>query len=678
MAILDAFLAPSIKLSKRLSFRSKFSLVGLIVTIPIVYLAIADIMILNRSINDHESALVGMKYFPPYSELIKYIPQHRGNTNRLLNGDSSVESRLNELRGMVDKGIAELQKINQQYPSDGLLENKLKKIHSDWQGLKQNSQQLEASVAFKQHTALVHDLIHFMEFVSAEFGLSQDASYETYYMQVLFIDAVPRLTETLGRLRGAAAGSATKGSFTADTFLSVTQKKADAEIVYDRADSVIDLLIAKEFALHDEIERYRKDLANVNQDYFNLLQKNLIDPDKIQVDGKTVFDGGTEVIKHWFKFLNVVEAEYERIILEKAADANFERNVAIGMSAGFTALMLYLLFGIYGGITQTVVKFKLAADQVAAGDLTQIIEDDAKDDLGQIIQSFNASTAGSKQLISEAVSAFDDMVQMVDEIAVASTETNTALSSQSEETNHLVLAIREMVDSISAVAQNAEAAAQAAASADSSVTEGRSVISEAIESVEEISKISTEATEAVLGVETRTDGIGGVLDVIKSIAEQTNLLALNAAIEAARAGEQGRGFAVVADEVRSLASRTQESTQEIQQMIDQLQASTRETVTIMQLGKEQSEKSGAQGVKAGESLISIADSVSQITGMNEQIASAAEQQSAVASNINANLETIGQTAAITNQNVEKTSTHCQSLESLSSQLKEKMSKFKVA
>lgn len=678
MTILDAFVAPSVKLSKQLSFRSKFSLVGGIVLIPIIYLAIADMMALNRSLDDHQTALTGMEYFPAYSDLIHYVPQHRGNTNRLLNGDASVEPRLKELRLLVDKAFVELEKTNQRFASTGLLENKLKKLISDWEHLKQNSAQMEAKTAFEQHTVLVHDVIHFMEFVGAEFGLSQDANYDTYYLQALFIDAIPRLTETLGRLRGAAAGVATKGSFNADSFVSVTQKKADAEIAFNRAESVIDLLVARDFPIQAEVEKFRKDLAAANQDYFRMLQTKLIDPDKVQVDGKTVFGNGTQVIGEWFKFLDVVETEYLRSITEKAEAANSERNLVLIMSIGFIALMFYLLFGIYGGISETVARFKQAADKVAEGDLTQIIEDDAKDDLGEIIASFNASTAGSRQLISDAMAAFDDMVRMVDDIAGASIETNTALKSQSEETNHLVLAIREMVDSISAVAQNAEAAAQAASSADASVNEGRTVISEAIESVEEIAKISTEATEAVQGVETRTDGIGGVLDVIKSIAEQTNLLALNAAIEAARAGEQGRGFAVVADEVRSLASRTQESTQEIQQMIDQLQASTRETVTIMQLGKEQSEKSGAQGVKASESLVSIADSVSQITGMNEQIASAAEQQSAVASNINNNLETISQTAAITNDNVQKTSDHCQSLESLSSQLKEKMSKFKVA
>ena len=185
------------------------------------------------------------------------------------------------------------------------------------------------------------------------------------------------------------------------------------------------------------------------------------------------------------------------------------------------------------------------------------------------------------------------------------------------------------------------------------------------------------AVGVIRTLEVGSNEIGSVLDVIKGIAEQTNLLALNAAIEAARAGEQGRGFAVVADEVRSLASRTQQSTEEIQQMIDKLQSSARSAVSVMQLSSENANSSVDQAGKAGVALDEITAAISAITDLNAQIATASEEQSAVAEEINRNINNISAISQTTKECADKTETSAQDLESYATDLKRLAGKFRV-
>ena len=247
---------------------------------------------------------------------------------------------------------------------------------------------------------------------------------------------------------------------------------------------------------------------------------------------------------------------------------------------------------------------------------------------------FNQFMERTHSVVKSVYDAASKIAASTETMNASTAESNKAITGQQSEIDQVATAINEMTATVKEVARNTADAAQSAHQADQVATTGKEVINNNISGMNELADRVESAATIIQDVENDSKNIGSVLDVIRAIADQTNLLALNAAIEAARAGEQGRGFAVVADEVRTLASRTQQSTEEIQEMIQRLQNNTQSAVTAMTEGREQSQQAVERASQAGESFTAIANAIASIADMNMQIASAAEQQSAVSEEIN--------------------------------------------
>lgn len=271
---------------------------------------------------------------------------------------------------------------------------------------------------------------------------------------------------------------------------------------------------------------------------------------------------------------------------------------------------------------------------VAAGDLTRNIQTDRRDELGQLQTAIQRMTESLRELIGGISEGVTQIASAAEELSAVTEQTSAGVNSQKVETDQVATAMNEMAATVQEVARNAEEASEAAAAADQQAREGDNVVAQAIAQIEKLAVEVGHSTEAMSHLKRESDKIGSVLDVIKSVAQQTNLLALNAAIEAARAGEAGRGFAVVADEVRSLAQRTQQSTEEIEELIAGLQSGTLQVSTSMDSSRSLTDNSVDLTRRAGQSLGNITRTVSAIQAMNQQIAAAAEQQSAVAEEIN--------------------------------------------
>jgi len=278
-----------------------------------------------------------------------------------------------------------------------------------------------------------------------------------------------------------------------------------------------------------------------------------------------------------------------------------------------------------------------------------------RDELGQIELTSTMLAARLRTVLGRIGEAADGVAQAVEQTAASMLQTGRGVALQQNETDQVATAMNEMAATVQEVARNASQAAEATVAADHQARDGSRVVEEARGVIQSLVQEVERAAEVIRAVEQDSDGIGSVVDVIRGIAEQTNLLALNAAIEAARAGEQGRGFAVVADEVRTLANRTQQSTEEIHEMIGRLQSQAQAAVEVMAQSRERAHRGVEHVGHATDAFSAIGRDINTIADMNTQIASAAEEQSAVAEEINRNVNTISQVAEETSASAESTS-----------------------
>jgi len=297
---------------------------------------------------------------------------------------------------------------------------------------------------------------------------------------------------------------------------------------------------------------------------------------------------------------------------------------------------------ISNSIVRPIQVIRAQLDDIAAGDgdLTHRLPEDRSDELGQLAGSFNRFVGKIHTMVSQVAEMTGQLTGMVAEVASQAQRSEKAMETQRQETDQVATAINEMSAAAQEVAHSAQGAAEAAQQTDQEGQQAKAVVDTSIRQIHSLVEEIRSSGTSLDALQQDVHAIVGVLDVIRSIAEQTNLLALNAAIEAARAGEAGRGFAVVADEVRALASRTQQSTQEIQGMIDRLQSGAKQAVAAMSRSSEAGDASSAQANQAGASLDAIAQLIATINGMNAQIASAAEEQTAVAEEINRSVHQI--------------------------------------
>ncbi|MDP5031702.1 MAG: methyl-accepting chemotaxis protein [Paraglaciecola sp.] len=302
------------------------------------------------------------------------------------------------------------------------------------------------------------------------------------------------------------------------------------------------------------------------------------------------------------------------------------------------ATAIPIVTGLRGSIVQVVTSLKDIAQE--DGDLTVRLVTKNKDEIGDLVYWFNQFMEKLQGVVKDIVNASLPLSELAQNLNQLTDDTNKTIDVQQRAAGEAKRAVDDMTASVSAVATSAAEAASAAGDASSAADNGQLVVNHTVQSIRQLAANVEETAEVIRKLESDSNQVGVVLDVIKGIAEQTNLLALNAAIEAARAGEQGRGFAVVADEVRTLASRTQQSTEQIQKTIEQLQNAARSAVNVMSKGTEQATNSVDTANKAGQSLSVITETISRITRMNDQIAHSTGEQQSVANTISTNVDEI--------------------------------------
>ncbi|MFZ5466196.1 MAG: methyl-accepting chemotaxis protein [Pseudomonadota bacterium] len=373
-----------------------------------------------------------------------------------------------------------------------------------------------------------------------------------------------------------------------------------------------------------------------------------------------------------------ISSYLDKVSAEAEASKSFLRTVQIVATGLVTVIGQLLFFLISQGIRQPVTLLRGTIREIEQdGDLRRRVKYDHADELGTVAASLNAMLGKFQESMVRVSSSANALRQSSQEVERTADQVLRSTNQQEAEISQVAAAMHEMAASIQEVAQNAQHAAHNTSTAETQAMNGRQVVSQSAESIQTLAGEIEQAAQVIRQLEQDGNRIGMVVDVIRGIAEQTNLLALNAAIEAARAGEQGRGFAVVADEVRNLASKTQASTQEIQQMIESLQLRTGEAAEVMQAGQARARESVEQAQQAGEALVAITEAIERINDMTAQIAHATEQQSEVAEEISRSVTNISGLAHGATQEVQSTVRGSEELARLAESLQGLVRQFRV-
>jgi methyl-accepting chemotaxis protein len=603
--------------------------------IPILYASIIIYLANSQKIDLISKRIIGIETISTLKPLRILAAKHRGNSAQWFAGNKNVETKIRSLEQDMSQAFDTVQSniSNPFYPDNSReVFNQLKK---EWDDLHFDKIKNEkADISFTKHNLWVIHTDNLIRDIANQSGLNRDLNILTHKLMEITVFTLPQFQEQLGQLRGAGAGVATKGGFNSGSFVSTSTLFSEVETIIKKVE--YEFLTLSEISSFNVSKELNQALESVRK--FNAITKNqLLDPDRPTISGGEYFAAGTDAIKQVTALYSAINNIYQTELLDSKSDMVNELILSLGAFALLFLISCYLFISLKITVDYNAHITQSMAADLEAGRLNQEYHSDSKDELGNTINALKASYSKLRVVVSKVRGHSDTLSHSSSTLSNVSAEVNQLGEEQKNRVAIISTASTELAATAKEVSSHCEEASQKMHVSQQQASLGAKHSQDSAEAIRTLASNVRNSGDEIGELAQQAASISTVIDVIKAIAEQTNLLALNAAIEAARAGEQGRGFAVVADEVRTLATRTQASTNEIENTISSLQQVAEKAVLAMSTSCEQANQSETEAIKTGEILSSIEASINDVSGLIEQIATAGVQQSGAANEIAQNI-----------------------------------------
>lgn len=674
-----SLMGPAIALMNRLSFAMKFSLISVLFFVPMLltnfYLA-----------RDSYQEFVGTRHELQSLDLLNNALQLRRQLEDWKDlveiegiigqsgGDQALQARLENAERELSMRMQALLPV-----SDDA--DQVEEFNGRRDGLAaalrdaQAQQSLQAKAAMAR--ALLGDAQVMIKLIASQSGLSQDSQRDVRMLSELLTSVTPVITATLGEGRAVGAYTFGQGYLNSDASNTLDALLLELEKQQSQYAAQLQAVLAGSAAAQQHLDSFARESRESLQTSSDIFQDQVIMAETLDQPWHAFYDlisremaktyGLNDAILGFLDAQLGVRLEQKRLLMT---------GLLVALALVFV-LVVYLYSAFYISTRASLRSLGATMDRVAAGDMTVRCEVRSRDELGELGQVFNQTVARIRELIERVGQTVTEVERQATRVERVSGESNQTVSGQRGQIEQVATAMNEMSATAQAVASSASSAVDSAHDVNQQTVGGRELVEAQVQGIERLATEIDQSVEVINRLAGDSKTISQVLDVIKGVAEQTNLLALNAAIEAARAGEQGRGFAVVADEVRNLARRTQQSTEEIEQMISRLQGGVGAAVKSMGASHAMADATVQQSAQVRQALENILGAVGVIVDQNQQIAAAAEQQTAVAQDIDRNIVAINEAGQRTAEGAGQTAQASQELSALVGRLQQLIAAFKV-
>ena len=676
---MKSLLYPAVALMNRLSFGMKFSLISVLFFLPML---VTNFYLVRDSYREFQGTRVELQSLDLLGSSLA-LRRDLETLNNLVQINASLgqSGKAGDLEGKIvalEKSVLErlqaLQAVTTDPQQVEVFNAKRDELIAAFK-----TQQVESSLLNK--SGLIGKLLGsaqlFSQIIASQSGLSRDGQGDIRQLSELITSVTPQVTQLLGEGRAMGAYSLGQGflnssSSTRFDELLVQIEKLQAEYGLKLQDA-----LGSSRAAHDALDTQATTSKGSLKQASELFEEQVVMADTLDAPWQAFYDQVSGLMAQTYQ-LNEGTLKFLDVELQKRLEQNRRHMVLLVAALALVFLsIVYLYGGFYASTRTTLRRLGAMMDKVAAGDMTVSFTAHSRDELGELGSVFNGTVLKIHDLIERVGHTVSEVERQAGQVQSVSAQSNQAVAGQRTQIEQVATAMNQMSATSQEVARSAAAAVSSAHSVNDETISGRGLVESQQGS---IARLASEIDQSVLVINqlaSDSQSISRVLEVIKSIAEQTNLLALNAAIEAARAGEQGRGFAVVADEVRTLAKRTQQSTEEIEDMIGKLHGGVSAAVKAMGSSHAMANGTVDQSEKVQQALENILGAVGMIVDQNQQIAAAVEQQTAVAHDIDQNIVEINRAGERTAEGAHQTEDASRQLSAQVVQLKQLIGAFRV-